>query len=45
MCMSRLHRIVACDGEETAIVEDLDGHKERVSLLAIDGQAPPRENG
>jgi len=40
--MSRLHRVVGCDGT-SADVEDMDGTLHRVSLLALDG--PPPEVG
>lgn len=39
MCTSRLHRVVAADGT-AVVVEDVDGRRHRVSLLALDGPAP-----
>jgi hydrogenase expression/formation protein HypC len=43
MCTSRLHRVVAADGAGAVVVEDVDGGRHRVSLLALDG--PPPEPG
>ncbi|MGA2837091.1 MAG: HypC/HybG/HupF family hydrogenase formation chaperone [Acidimicrobiales bacterium] len=40
MCTSRLHRVVAADGTAVVVVEDVDGRRHRVSLLALDGPAP-----
>ncbi|MGD0882977.1 MAG: HypC/HybG/HupF family hydrogenase formation chaperone [Acidimicrobiales bacterium] len=40
MCTSRLHRVVAADGETAVVVEDVDGRRHRVSLLALDGPGP-----
>lgn len=42
MCVSRLHRVLACDGEQ-ASVEGADGRRRTVSLLALEG--PPPEPG
>lgn len=39
MCTSRLHRVVAPSGVGMVEVEDVDGRRHRVSLLALD---PPR---
>jgi len=39
MCMSRLHRVVGCNGTR-ADVEGMDGTVQRVSLLALDGPPP-----
>jgi hydrogenase expression/formation protein HypC len=39
--MSRLRRVVLCDCDSEALVEDVEGHGEGVSLLALDGP-PPR---
>jgi hydrogenase assembly chaperone HypC/HupF len=39
MCMSRLHRVVGCNGT-WADVEGMDGTVQRVSLLALDGPPP-----
>lgn len=41
MCVSRLHRVLSCDGGDQAVVVDVDGRRGRVSLLALDGP-PPR---
>jgi hydrogenase maturation factor len=40
VCVSRLHRVVELVGSGAAIVEDVDGMRHRVSLLAYDGEAP-----
>ena len=40
MCVSALHRVVEAVGD-SATVEDVDGIRHRVSLLALDG-TPPR---
>jgi len=40
MCMSRLHRVVGDAGGAAVEVEDLDGQRHRVSLLALEGPAP-----
>lgn len=40
MCVSRLHRVVSCDGDDQATVVDVDGRRGRVSLLALDGPLP-----
>jgi len=40
MCMSRLHRVVGDAGPGAVEVEDLDGRRHRVSLLALDGPTP-----
>ena len=40
MCLSRLHRVVTCENGDAAVVEDLDGTTERISLLALEGSAP-----
>lgn len=42
MCVSRVCRVLACRGEH-ASVEDADGRRLTVSLLALDG--PPLEPG
>lgn len=39
MCVSRLHRVVTSD-DSAAEVEDVDGTKHLVSLLALDGPPP-----
>jgi hydrogenase maturation factor len=41
MCMSRLHLVVGEPTDGGVRVEDLDGHRHEVSLLAYDGP-PPR---
>jgi hydrogenase maturation factor len=41
MCMSRLHRVVAAEGHDAVLVEDVNGRIGRASLLALDGP-PPR---
>lgn len=41
MCMSRLHRVVTCEGTEQAAVVDAAGRPGLVSLLALEGP-PPR---
>ncbi len=43
MCLSRLHLVVGPDGPGRVIVEDVDGGRHRVSLLALPG--PPPEGG
>jgi hydrogenase expression/formation protein HypC len=40
MCTSRLHRVVASDGPGAVLVDDLDGRRHRVSLLALDPPEP-----
>ncbi len=40
MCTSRLHRVVSADGAAAVVVEDVDGRRHRVSLLALDGPGP-----
>jgi hydrogenase maturation factor len=40
MCTSRLHRVVASDGPGAVLVEDVDGSRHRVSLLALDPPEP-----
>jgi hydrogenase maturation factor len=40
MCTSRLHRVVADAGSGAVLVEDADGGRHRVSLLALDGPEP-----
>ncbi len=40
MCVSRLHRVVGSVDEGAVDVEDIDGARHRVSLLALEG-APP----
>lgn len=40
MCLSRLHRVVTVDQPGTAVVEEVGGRRERVSLLPLDGPTP-----
>lgn len=40
MCMSRLHHVVRSEGPGVVEVEDLDGVRHLVSLLALDGPPP-----
>jgi hydrogenase maturation factor len=40
MCMSRLHRVLTGPDSGRLEVEDADGTRHRVSLLAYDGPAP-----
>lgn len=40
MCTSRLHRVVAPAGPGTVVVEDVDGNRHRVSLLALEPPVP-----
>lgn len=40
MCVSRLHRVLSCDGGDRATVVDAEGRQGLVSLLALDGPAP-----
>ncbi|MGO8873520.1 MAG: HypC/HybG/HupF family hydrogenase formation chaperone [Acidimicrobiales bacterium] len=40
MCTSRLHRVVSDAGPAGLLVEDVDGHRHQVSLLALDGPTP-----
>lgn len=41
MCVSALHLVVEADGESaSATVEDVDGNRHRISLLALDGTPP-----
>ncbi len=40
MCMSRLHRVVRAAADGAVEVQDLDGVRHRVSLLALDGPPP-----
>ncbi len=39
MCVSRLHRVVV-EGDSSVEVEDVDGTRHLVSLLALDGPPP-----
>jgi len=38
--MSRLHRVLELEEPGLALVEDTEGSRHRVSLLALDGPAP-----
>jgi hydrogenase maturation factor len=38
--MSRLHRVISSGGSGVVEVEDVDGARHVVSLLALDGPAP-----
>jgi hydrogenase maturation factor len=40
MCMSRLHQVLRLTGVGVAEVEDVDGARHVVSLLALDGPTP-----
>ncbi|MGD0943970.1 MAG: HypC/HybG/HupF family hydrogenase formation chaperone [Acidimicrobiales bacterium] len=40
MCISRLHRVLGAAGPGAVEVEDVQGGRRRVSLLALDGPAP-----
>jgi hydrogenase maturation factor len=40
MCTSRLHRVVAPAEPGTVVVEDVDGNRHRVSLLALEPPVP-----
>ncbi|MGA3352030.1 MAG: HypC/HybG/HupF family hydrogenase formation chaperone [Acidimicrobiales bacterium] len=40
MCISRLHRVLGIVGSGTVEVEDVQGGRRRVSLLALDGPPP-----
>lgn len=40
MCLSRLHRVVTVDQPVSAVVEEVGGRQERVSLLPLDGPTP-----
>jgi len=40
MCVSRLHRVVAAPVSGWIEVDDVDGGRHRVSLLAYDGPPP-----
>jgi len=40
MCLSRLHAVVGPAGPGAVIVEDVDGGRHRVSLLALEGPPP-----
>ena len=40
MCTSRIHRVVGPDGPGAILVEDVDGSRHRVSLLALDPPEP-----
>jgi hydrogenase maturation factor len=40
MCMSRLHQVLRLEGGGSVEVEDLDGVRHFVSLLALDGPTP-----
>ena len=40
MCLSSLHQVVESDGSDTVMAEDMDGNRQRVSLLALDGDRP-----
>jgi len=40
MCVSRLHRVIEPVAPGMAVVEDADGSRHRVSLLALDGPEP-----
>ena len=40
MCMSRLRHVVSCEGDARAIVDDPEGRRTSISLLALDGPPP-----
>ena len=40
MCISRLHRVLGSAGPGAVEVEDVQGGRRRVSLLALDGPEP-----
>ena len=40
MCISRLHRVVGAPAPGVVEVEDVQGGRRRVSLLALDGPEP-----
>ena len=40
MCVSRLHRVIGTIDKSAVDVEDLDGARHRVSLLALEGMPP-----
>ena len=40
MCMSRFHRVIGPIEEARALVEDVSGRKQTVSLLAYEGPLP-----
>ncbi len=40
MCLSSLHQVVECDASDAVTAEDMDGNRQRVSLLALDGDRP-----
>jgi hydrogenase maturation factor len=40
MCLSRLHRVRSVCGPGKVLVEDVDGHRHEVSLLALEPPDP-----
>jgi hydrogenase maturation factor len=40
VCVSRLYKVVASNGARWVEVEDVEGHRTRASLLALEGPPP-----